>query len=132
MVTKSKEDTCLAWVQMEDNEKGDLGLLFGLDQKTMVYDQLRSCSCLENADQRKFGSALKGLQSQKILKTRQFPRNVPKAHGVSSNLDCQKKEQNANRRQRQRQAQVQEGKHLHQQTKLYSTKAGQVLGAGKT
>ena len=62
LVAKAMEDTCPECVEMEDNEERGLDLLFGLDQATMIDKKPRSHACLENANQRKFGSVLKGLQ----------------------------------------------------------------------
>ena len=59
----------------------------------MIDDQLSSHAHLENADQRKFGSALKGLQSQKSLENDQFKRTAPKARSLLSVFDDQKKEE---------------------------------------
>ena len=46
---------------MEDNQEDGLDLLLGLDQTMMIDDQLSSHDCVQNADQRKFESTLKGL-----------------------------------------------------------------------
>ena len=61
------EDALPGHVQVEDSEEGGLELLLGLDQVTMIDEEMSSRVCLEKADQHKFWSALKGLQSQKSL-----------------------------------------------------------------
>ena len=86
------EDTCRTDAQMEINDEGGMDILFALNQATMIDEQLSSYVCLENADQSKFGSVLKGLKSQKILENDQFPRIMIKAHGVLSNLDDWKRD----------------------------------------
>ena len=87
LATKAMEGTRPAGVQMERNDEGGMGILLALDQATIIDEQLSSHAHLENADQRKFGSVLKGLKSQKSLENDQFPRTTTKAHGVLSNLD---------------------------------------------
>ena len=87
MAAKAMEDTCPTHVQMEGNEEGDMELMFGLDQATMIDEQQKSCACLENADQLNFGSSLKDLQSQKILENYQYSRTMLNAHSVLRNLD---------------------------------------------
>ena len=67
MVSKVMEDTFTACAHMEGSEEAGMCLLLGLDQATMIDKKLSSHDCLERVDQRKFGSALKGLLSQKIL-----------------------------------------------------------------
>ena len=67
---------------MEDNDEGGMDVLFALDQATIVDEQPSSRAYLENADQRKFGSALKGLNSQKSLETDQFPRTTKNTWSV--------------------------------------------------
>ena len=61
------EGTCPLGTQIESNDEGGMDILFALDQATMADEQLRSRACLENADQSKCGSALKGLKSKKKL-----------------------------------------------------------------
>ena len=92
MLTKDMEDTCPAGVQMEGNDEGSMCVPFALDQVTTIDEQLISYACLENSDQSKFGSVLKGLKSQKSLENDQFLRTTTKAHGVLSSLDDQKRD----------------------------------------
>ena len=72
LVAKAMQNTCPAHKQMEDNEEGGLDLLLGLDQATMIDEKLSSHACLENVDQRKFGSALKGCKVKRAGKTINF------------------------------------------------------------
>ena len=85
LVTKVMEETHPENVHMEDNEEGGMELLVGLDQATMIDEQLSSYVYLENADQRNFGSVLKGLKNQKILENDQFPKTIAKARRILSN-----------------------------------------------
>ena len=47
MVANTMEDAHPAHAQIEDNEEGGLDLLFGLDQATMIDEQLSSHACLQ-------------------------------------------------------------------------------------
>ena len=67
LVAKAIEGSHLVHLQIENNEEGGLDLLLGLDQETIIDYELSTCVHLENADQRKCGSVLKGLQSQKNM-----------------------------------------------------------------
>ena len=61
MVAKNMVDTCLEHAQMEGNDEGGMELLLGFYQATMIDEQMSSRTCLQNADQREFGSVAKGL-----------------------------------------------------------------------
>ena len=101
LIAKTTEGTHTVCAQIEDNKEGGMELLFSLDQATMIDEQLRPCTHIENVDQYKFISALKMLQSQKSLENDRFPRTVQKAHSLLSEIDDHKKKKNAvNRRKK--------------------------------
>ena len=80
MAARTMVSTLTEHVRIEDRNEGGVGHLFGLDQATMIDDQLSLCDHLQNKDQREFGRVLKGLQSQKSLENDQLPSTTPKAH----------------------------------------------------
>ena len=66
-MTKAIEEIHPAHVQIEDNKEGSIDLLLGLCQAMMIDEKVSAQAYLERVCQIKFGSALGGLQSQKIL-----------------------------------------------------------------
>ena len=61
LVPKSIEEIHPAGAQVEESNKGGLGMLFGIDQATEIDEQLSAHAFLEKSDQSKFRSAMKGL-----------------------------------------------------------------------
>ena len=74
MAPKAAEDSNSVRSQVEENDEGVLDLFLGLDQASDIDEQISVRDYLENVDQSKFGSGVKGLQSQKSVEMIDFQR----------------------------------------------------------